>query len=321
MRRLLSSVAVVAALLTTGAVVAQDYPTKPIRILVGFAPGGGGDILSRAYADALRESLGQPVIVENRAGANGILATEMLAKSPADGYTIGLAINSTVTNQFLYKSLSYDVWKDFVPVSLIANTTLVLACNPQIAATNLGELIALAKNTSGGLNYGSPGNGSIIQMAMELMNVQAGIKMNHIPYKGGAPAMTAVVAGEVACSWFSIAQSLPQIKEGRLRPMAVGTAESSPALPDVPPAAKAGVPGYAADTWFGYLAPAGTPAAVVSKLNSEFNRISRTPAMLERIEKLGAAPMYGTSAEFAAFMRSESEKWGSVIQKTGITAE
>jgi tripartite-type tricarboxylate transporter receptor subunit TctC len=321
MRRLLSGIAAIAALFAVGTAAAQDYPSKPLRILVGFAPGGGGDILTRAYADALKESLGQPVVVENRAGANGILAAEMLAKAPPDGYTLGLAINSTVTNQFLYKTLSYDVWKDFVPVSLIANTTLVLACNPSLQAKNLTELIALAKNTAGGLNYGSPGNGSIIQMAMELMNLQAGIKMNHIPYKGGAPAMTAVLGGEVACSWFSIAQSLPQIKEGKLRPIAVGTAESNPTLPDVPPAAKAGVPGYAADTWFGYLAPAGTPAAIVNKLNAEFNRISRTPAMLERIEKLGAVPMYGTSAEFAAFMRAESDKWGSVIQKTGITGE
>jgi tripartite-type tricarboxylate transporter receptor subunit TctC len=298
---------------------AENYPVRPIRILVGFAPGGAGDILTRRYANALQESLGQPVIVDNKAGANGLIATEAVAKSPPDGYTLALAINSTVTNPLLYKNIPYDIWKDLVPVSLIANTPLVLACNPHLPANNLRELIALAKAKPGEVMYGSPGNGSIIQLAMELMNSKAGITMKHVPYKGGAPAMTAVLAGEVNCSWFSIAQSLPFIQDGKLRALAVTVA--SPTLPDVPTAADAGVPGYTADTWYGYLAPAGTPPEIVDKLNAEFNRIGKTPEIRERLNALGAIPMYGTPVEFGAFMRSEAKKWGDVITSTKITGE
>jgi tripartite-type tricarboxylate transporter receptor subunit TctC len=302
-----------------GSAVAQTYPTKPIRILVGFAPGGAGDILTRDYANALQKSLGQPVVVENKAGANGVIATEALAKSPPDGYTLVLAINSTVTNPLLYKNIPYDVWKDVVPVSLIANTPLVLGCNPSFPPKDLRELIAYAKAKPGEVTYGSPGNGSIIQLAMELMNFKAGIKMTHVPYKGGAPSMTAVLGGEVNCSWFSIAQSLPHIKAGKLRALAV--TEKSPTLPDVPRAADAGVPGYTADTWYGYLAPAGTPQAIVDKLNAELNRIGKSPEMIERLNALGAIPMYGTPTEFASFMRSEAAKWGDVITATKITGE
>jgi tripartite-type tricarboxylate transporter receptor subunit TctC len=314
-----TAAALALAVTLTGTAVAQSYPTKPIRILVGFAAGGAGDILTRDFASALQKSLGQPVVVENKAGANGIIATEAVAKSPPDGYTLVLAINSTVTNPLLYKTIPYDVWKDFVPVSLIANTPLVLACTPSFPPKDLKELIAYAKARPGEVTYGSPGNGSIIQLAMELMNAKAGIRMTHVPYKGGAPAMTGVLAGDVNCSWFSIAQSLQNIKAGKLRALAV--TEKSSTLPDVPRAADAGVPGYTADTWYGYLAPAGTPPAIVEKLNAELKRIGRTPEMLARLSALGALPMHGTSAEFASFMRSEAAKWGEVITATKITGE
>jgi tripartite-type tricarboxylate transporter receptor subunit TctC len=296
---------------------AQDYPTKPIKILVGFAPGGAGDLLTREYAKALQDAWGQPVIVENKAGANGVIATDAVAKSPPDGYTLVLAINSTVTNNFLYKNVTYDVWKDFAPVSLIANTPLVLACTPSFAPTTLKELIAHARTNE--VTYGSPGNGSIIQLAMELMNAKAGIKMTHVPYKGGAPSMAAVLAGEVNCSWFSIAQSLSNIRAGKLRALAL--TEKSPTLPEVPTAVEAGIAGYHADTWYGYLAPAGTPPAIVDKLNKELNRISKSPEMAARLNTVGAIPMFGTPEEFAAFMKAESVKWGEVITATKITGE
>jgi tripartite-type tricarboxylate transporter receptor subunit TctC len=313
-----AAIAVAFVFALTGSALAQNYPSKPIRILVGFAPGGAGDIITRDFGVALGQALGQPVIVENKAGANGVIATEAAAKSPPDGYTLVLAINSTVTNPLLYKGIPFDVWKDLVPVGIVANTPLVLACTPTFAPKTLRELIDYAKAKPGQVTYGSPGNGSIIQLAMELMNSKADIRMTHVPYKGGAPAMTAVVAGEVNCSWFSIAQSLPLIKAGKLRALALTV--KSPPLPEVPPAADT-IPGYSADTWYGYLAPAGTPPAVVAKLNAELNRIGKTPEMVQRLESLGAIPMYGTPSEFATFMRAEATKWGDVITSTKITAD
>jgi len=301
-------------------VQAQAWPTKPLRIVVGFAPGGGGDIVSRAFAGELDKALGQPVVVENKPGANGAIAVDLVAKSPPDGHTIALAISSTVTNSLLKKDLPYDLWKDLAPVVMFGTTPLVLVVHPDVPAKTTREFIDLVKSRPGQLNYGSPGNGSPIQLFQELLNLRVGLDIRHIPYKGGAPAQTAVLANEVQASWVSPAQSLPLVQAGRLRPLAISTVQRSPTLPDVPSVSET-VPGYSADVWYGFLVRAGSPAAGINRLNTEVNRINKTPAMTERMAKIGIIQLYNTPAEYTAFLKEEADKWGDLFKKVPIKAD
>ena len=299
---------------------AQAWPTKPLRIVVGFAPGGGGDIIARSFATDLDKALGQPVVVENRPGANGAISVDIVAKSPPDGHSIALAISSTVTNSVLKKDLPYDLWKDLAPVVMFATTPLVLVVHPDVPAKTTKEFIDLIKANPGKLNYGSPGNGSPIQLFQELLNVRMGLDIKHVPYKGGAPAQTAVLANEVQASWVSPAQSLPLVLAGKLRPLAVSTKQRSGTLPDVPSVSET-VPGYSADVWYGFLVRAGSPVAGINRLNAEVSRINKTPAMTERMAKLGNIQLYNTPAEFGAFMKEEADKWGELFKKVPIKAD
>ena len=308
------------AVVFTSSALAQAWPTKPLRIVVGFAPGGGGDILARAFGGELEKVLGQSVLVENKPGANGVIAMDLVAKSAPDGYNIALAISSTVTNSLLKKDLPYDLWKDLAPVVMFATTPLLLVVHPDVPAKTLKEFIDLVKANPGKLNYGSPGNGSPIQLFQELLNVRVGLNIRHIPYKGGAPSMTASLSNEVQANWVSPIQSLPLIQAGKLRPLAISTKQRSPTVPDVPSVSET-VPGYAADVWFGFLVRAGTPDAIINRLNAEVTRINKTPAMGERIAKLGAIQLYNTPAEYAAFMKEEADKWGELFKKVPIKAD
>jgi len=313
-------IGVAATTLFASSAFAQAWPTKPLRIVVGFAPGGGGDIIARAFAGELDKALGQPVIVENRTGANGAIAVDLVAKSPPDGNTLALAISSTVTNSLLNKDLPYDLWKDLAPVVMFATTPLILVVHPDVPAKTAKEFIDLVKSKPGQFNYGSPGNGSPIQLFQELLNLRVGLDIKHIPYKGGAPAQTAVLANEVQASWVSPAQSLPLVQAGRLRPLAISTKQRSSALPDVPSLSET-VPGYVADVWYGFLVRAGSPAAAINRLNAEVSRINKTPAMTERMAKLGNIQLYNTPAEFGAFMKEEADKWGELFKKVPIKAD
>jgi tripartite-type tricarboxylate transporter receptor subunit TctC len=313
-------IGVAATTLFASSAFAQAWPTKPLRIVVGFAPGGGGDIIARAFAGELDKALGQPVVVENRPGANGAIAVDLVAKSPPDGNTLALAISSTVTNSLLNKDLPYDLWKDLAPVVMFATTPLILVVHPDVPAKTAKEFIDLVKAKPGQLNYGSPGNGSPIQLFQELLSLRVGLDIKHIPYKGGAPAQTAVLANEVQASWVSPAQSLPLVQAGRLRPLAISTKQRSSALPDVPSMSET-VPGYVADVWYGFLVRAGSPAAAINRLNAEVSRINKTPAMTERMTKLGNIQLYNTPAEFGAFMKEEADKWGELFKKVPIKAD
>ena len=312
--------AVVFAAFFANSAFAQAWPNRPMRIVVGFAPGGGSDILTRAIAVELEKSFGQPVLVENRAGANGIIAMDSVAKSAPDGFNVAVAINSTVTNTLLKKDMPYDLWKDLAPVVRFASTPLVLVVNPDVPARTTKEFIDLIKANPGKLNYGSPGNGSPIHLFQELLSLKVGLDIKHIPYKGGAPSMTATLSNEVQANWVSTVQSLPLIQAGKLRPLAVSTAQRSPTLPDVPAVAEA-VPGYSADVWFAFMVRAGTPQANVNRLNAEVNRINKTPAMAERVAKLGAVQLFNTPVEFGAFLKEDAEKWGELFKKVTIKAD
>lgn len=297
---------------------ADVYPNKPIRLLVGFVAGGGTDAIARQFAKELQTTLGQPVIVENRTGANGIIATQDLVRSPADGYTIMIAISSLVTNAFLYPKIAYDPMKDVTPLSVVATVPFVLTANPSIQVANIRELLALAKARPDGLSYGSAGSGSPPHLFQELMDQMAGIKTRHIPYKGSAPAMTDLLAGHLDLLWLTTVQALPYLKDGRLKPLAVSTTQPSPALPTVPTLNAAGVPGYDADMWWGFIAPKDLPKPIASILASAFSKIVASPSMRNNLVAQGAIPVGSTQEEFRALLEKEHEKWGRIVRERGI---
>lgn len=294
---------------------AQDFPKKPIRLVVGMAPGGSNDTLARMIGTELSKTLPQPVIVENKPGANSTIATAELKRAPADGHTLMIVISSHVTNTFLYPGLSYTL-NDFAPVSLIADTPFVLVANPKFAPNNVKEVIATAK--AGKVDFGTPGSGSTQHISMELMNQMAGITMNHIPYKGGAPAQQDLLAGQIPLIFATPTQSLPFIKDHRLKPLAVTSTKRLELLPNVPTLAESGIPGYDANVWFGIIAPAGTPAPVVSFLNSEISRVIRKPEFQKRLSDLGLAPIDGSPAQFQKVIDQEKVKWAEVIKKSNL---
>jgi tripartite-type tricarboxylate transporter receptor subunit TctC len=300
-------------------VAAQSYPTKPIRIIVAYTPAGATDILARAVGQKMSETWGQPVIVDNRPGANGNIGTEVAARATPDGHTLVMGTAGTHgINPSLYRKLGWDAVKDFAPVSLVAMVPNILVVNNSLPVKNVKELIAYAKASPGKLNYGSPGNGSTAHLSMELFKTMTGTSLAHIPYKGSAGVLADVMGGQIALTMDNLPPYLPQVKAGKIRALAVSTAKRSPAVPDIPTVAEAGVPGYDSGAWFGLLAPAGTPKDIVNRLAAETQRILKLPDVHERIATLGAEPVGSTPEQFAAHIKSEIAKWAKVIREANV---
>ena len=303
-------------------VCAQEYPRKPIRLIVPFAPGGGNDTVARAISQSAGASLGQPVVVDNRAGAGGMLGAELAARSPPDGYTLFLGgVGSHAINPNLHAKLPYDPVKDFAPITLIASAPSVLVVNPSLPARTLAEFTALAKASPGRINYASNGNGSSAQLAAVLYESMAGVQMVHVPYKGLAPALVDLLAGEVQAMFSSVVAIVPNIKAGRLRALAVTGKRRAALLPEVPTLDESGVPGYEAGSWYGILAPAGTPQAVVAKLHEAIVRALAKPEVRERLVSEGAEVIGSTPEAFAAHITAELARMGKLIRDAGIRME
>jgi len=301
---------------------AQEYPRKAIRLIVPFAPGGGNDTVARAIAQSAGARLGQPMVVDNRAGAGGILGAELAAKSAPDGYTLFLGgVGSHAVNPNLHARLPYDPVKDFAPITLIASAPSVLVVHPSLPARTLAEFTALAKASPGRINYASNGNGSSAQLAAVLYESMAGVQMVHVPYKGLAPALVDLLAGEVQAMFSSAVAIVPNIKAGRLRALAVTGRRRAALLPEVPTLDESGVPGYEAGSWYGILAPAGTPQAIVAKLHEAIVHALARPEVRERLVSEGAEVIGSTPEAFAAHITAEFARIGKVIRDAGIRME
>ena len=302
---------------------AQAYPNHSIRLVVPFPPAGATDILARLVAQRLTETMGQSVVVDNRPGAAGNIGSDVVAKAPADGYTLLMCTVSThAINPNLYSKVPFDHIKDFSPVILVATVPNVLVVNPSLPVYTVADLIKLAKSKPGTLNFASSGSGTSIHLSGELFKTMAGVDMTHVPYKGSAPAVTDLVAGQVQVMFDNLPSALPQIKAGKLRAVAVTSPKRAPALPDVPTIAESGLPGFEAISWFGVVAPAATPAAIVSKLNAEIDRWLQAPETKEQLLGQGAAEAAGgTPEQFAAFIRSETDKWAKVVKESGAKVD
>lgn len=298
-----------------------DWPARPIRFILPFPPGGGTDILGRLIAERLTAGLGQPVVAENRGGAGGNVGAEAAAKSPPDGYTIVLVAPSLAISPSLYSKLNYDPVKDFAPVSLVATVPNVMITNPSVPAASLKEFIALAKGKPGEMNFGSGGSGTSNHLAGELFNIVAGVKLVHVPYKGVNLAMNDVLSGRVQLVFIGIPAVIPHIKAGKLRALALASTQRSAVLPDVPTADEAGLPRFEVTTWYGILAPAGTPKPVVARLNGELGKIMHSPELKERLEALATDPLTSTPEEFADLIGREITKWGAVVREAGLKAD
>jgi tripartite-type tricarboxylate transporter receptor subunit TctC len=309
--------AFLAGAVLAGSALAQDYPTKAVRIVVPFPAGGTTDILTRAIGQKLTEEWKQQVIVDNRPGAGANIGAEHAVKSAADGYTLLMASTIHSINPSLYPKLGYDPLKDFAPITLVAETAQVLVVHPSVPASNLKEFIALAKSRPGQLNYSSAGNGSQPHLAAELFKTMTGTNLTHVPYKGGPPAMTDLVAGHVLASFATAPSAVPNIKSGKIKALGVSTSKRVPALSDVPTIAEAGVAGYEASGFFGLVGPAGLSPAIVSKINAAVVRIVKEPAMSKYLSEQGAEPVTSTPAEYAALIREEVTKWAKVVKDSG----
>lgn len=300
---------------------AGDYPSKPIRLIVPFAPGGGTDITARGIAAKLGEAWGQTVVADNRAGANGTIGVDIATKSPPDGYTLTMISSSHSVNVSLYKKLSYDLVKDLSPITQATTQPYALVVHPSVAAKTVKELVALAKAKPGTLNYGSSGNGGLSHLSGALLSSLAGIQITHIPYKGGAPAMTDVIAGQIQMLFSTILQSQAHLKAGRLRALAVTTAKRSAGAPELPTMQEAGIAGYEVAGWYGVLAPANTPQPIIMKLNREIVRILQTQEMKDRLAADGSEAVGSTPAQFHAHIKAEIGKWSKVVREANIRGE
>lgn len=298
------------------------YPTKPVTIVVPFAAGGTTDILARVIGQALNKELGQQVIVDNRAGAGGNIGAALAAKAPADGYTLFMGtVGTHAINQSLYKKLNFDPIKDFQPLTRVAMVPNLLVANPGKPYKTVKELIAYAKANPGKVNFGSSGSGSSIHLSGELFNSLAKVDMIHVPYKGSAPAVTDLVAGQIDIMFDNMPSAIQHVRSGRLKAIAVTTAKRSPELPDVPTIAEAGVPGYEATSWFGMFAPANTPAPVVAKLNAALVKVLANPETKKKLAEQGAEPYSEKPEQFAAFIAAETAKWSKVVKDSGASAD
>jgi tripartite-type tricarboxylate transporter receptor subunit TctC len=304
------------------AAVAQDYPSKPVRIVVPYPPGGATDILARQLSTRLGEQLGQSIVIDNRPGAGGGIGTAIVAKAVPDGYTIVFGnLGPNAINQSIYPNLSYDAEKDFAPICVVVNTPLILVVRPQSGIKTLGELIALGKAQPGKLFYGSVGIGAASHVASELFNIVAGTKFMHVPYKGSAPASLGAIAGEVTMYFGTGPEMTTHIKSGALRALAISTSSRSPAMPDLQTVAEAGLPGFAVDVWFGLLAPAGTPRPIVDKVNRAVGAVLQNPEMRTRLIEMNAVPAFNSPDEFSAQIKADIVKWGKVVREANIKPE
>ncbi len=303
---------------TTSTSSGQAYPAKPVRVIIPFAPGGSTDVVFRILAPRITESLGQPLLVDNRPGGGATIGMDLVAKSAPDGYTLGVANISFGANPSLLAKLPYDTAKDFAPVSLVSIVTMVLTVHPSVPARSVKQLLALAKAKPDGLNYSSAGNGSANHLAFERFKVASGTKILHVPYKGGGPAVVAIVSGETTTIFATIPSAIQHFKTGRLVPLGVSSAKRNAALPEVLTVAEAGVPGYEAIEWQGVVAPASTPAPIIGRLSQVFTKAVTLPEMKERLTAIGADAAGGTPDELAAFIRAELAGWAKVIKESGI---
>ena len=311
----------VAATLACAAAHAADgqaYPSRPLRMVVPFAPGGGTDVIARYLATGMSESMGRQVVVDNRGGANGIIGTEIVARAPADGYTLLFVSSPHSINPSLYPSLPYDTLRDFAPVSMAATSPYVLVTHPSVPASSIKELIALAKAKPDQITYGSGGNGSSAQLAAELFNQMAGVKLREIPYKGAGPALLAVISGESALVFGNALTVKPHIQAGRVRALGIASVKRSPSAPELPTIAESGLPGYRADAVLGVLAPARTPRAIIDRLNTEVHKVMRTPAAVDAMNRLGVDIELTTPQEFGRIIESELHRWGKVIRALNL---
>ena len=320
LRFVLNFVALLATVLGPAVTHAQDYPGKPIRIIVPFPPGGATDTFARILGQKMNESWGQQVVVDNRPGAGGNIAAELAAKSPADGYTLIIVGMSHAVNVSLYRKIGYDPVRDFSPITQVASVESFLVVHPSLPAKSVKELIALAKAHPGELNYGSGGNGAPGHLAGELFKMLAGVKMVHVPYKG-ALSMVGLLNGDHAVEFNNLITVGAHIKSGKVRVLAVGSAKRSPLMPEVPTMIEAGVPGYKKVQWFGVLAPAGTPRPIINKLNAEMVRALGLPDVTRRLRDLGSEPVANSPDDFDALIKSEITKWAKVIKEVGIRVD
>ena len=299
---------------------ADPYPTKPIRLITPAPPGGATDIMARSLAQKLAEALGQQVVVDNRGGGGTLIATQLTARAVADGHTLLLANAAFGTNPALIKDLPYDTLRDFAPVTLVADSPLVFVAHPSLNVSNIKELIAAAKARPGQINYGSSTPGTGGHLSVEMLKWMAGIDLVHIPYKGAGPAVTALLAGEVPLMCTSPLPTLPHIKSGKLKALAMTGRARSRALPEVPTVAEAGLAGFQSSLWYALMAPAGTPTAVIQRLNTETTRIVRLPAVSEQLLAQGADPIGNSPQELATFLRADIERWKKLVREAKISA-
>jgi tripartite-type tricarboxylate transporter receptor subunit TctC len=304
------------------AVAADNYPAKPIRLIVPFPPGGPADALARLVGEKMAASLGKAIVVENRPGAGGNIGMEVGAKAAPDGYTLVLAPAGNLTvNPSLYRSIPYDVGRDFTPISVLATVPNILVVHPSVPAKTVTELVQYAKAHPGELNFSSPGNGSGAHLAGELLKSMANVDMTHVPFNGIAPAVTAVLGGQVQAMFAGAPSVLQHVKSGKLRALAVASLARIAAAPNLPTLAESGFPGFDVTSWYGIVAPAGTPSQVIDRLHSEMTKALNEPDLREKLSALGAEPVGNTPAEFAATIRSETAKWSKIVKDAKITAE
>jgi tripartite-type tricarboxylate transporter receptor subunit TctC len=319
-----AAAAALSALAFAPAALAQApaYPTKPIRLIVPFPAGGGVDFMGRIVGQELTKRLGQQIAIDNRAGANGIVGLEALKTSPPDGYTIGAAsAGPLAVNPFIYAKLPHDVLRDFTHISRMVNFPLLLVSHPSLPVKNAKELVALARARPGQVSYSSPGAGNSAHLAAELFNSMGRTKILHVPYKGTAPAVVAVLSGEAQLTWSSIPSILPHVRSGRVRAIGVGNAQLVPSLPEFPTIAESGLPGFEAYSWGGMIGPANMPAPIVQRLNRDIAEVLKQKDVAERMLSEGTVPAPSTPEEFTAYIRSELKKWGDVVKMAGIKAE
>lgn len=321
MKQILTIIPLIVAGIAHAAEPASSYPSKPVRAIVGYAPGGGSDIMGRVMGQELSKAFGQQIVVENRAGAAQNVAAELIARAPADGYTLFMSSAALGINISLYPKLGYHPIKDFAPAALFAISPNLLLTHPSLPPKTVKEFIAFARQFSGKLNYSSSGSGSTQHLSGEMLKVMTGIGIVHIPYRGTAPSMTALLSGEVEFSFSNIPAALGHVQNNRLRAIAITSAKRSALLPNLPTMDEAGVPKFETSTWYGILAPAATPRDIVTKLNNAVNTIVRKPEFNKRLAQLGADPVAESPEYFAKFLQAEIERWGPVVKASGAKPE
>jgi tripartite-type tricarboxylate transporter receptor subunit TctC len=320
MKSVLACAAVLAAAASAPA-LAQTWPDKPIKLVISFAPGGVHDTLARVLQPRLTEALGQPILIENRPGAGGNIAAEAVAKSAPDGYTFLVASEAIATNEYLYRGMAYDPYKDLAPVEKLADYPMALIANSSVPAGNVKELVALAKAKPGSLSYGSAGVGASGHLAGELFNSAEGVGLVHVPYKGGAPALADLIAGRIQVMFLSVSLSAPQAKQGRIKVLALTGEKRSDKLPGVSTTVEQGYPGVQALLFSSLLAPAATPPAIIRRMNAEAVKALRTPEVEKRLDELGAVPAPSSPEQFAAILKHDGEVWGKLIREKNIRAD